>query len=172
MATVAADIRGTLYDVVVNRFAASALIPSRYRWVVYRGLGRNVGKSLIYAGCHIGPGNVTIGDRVFLNHRVYIDSTDAVDIHDDAFLAMNVTVVTSTHRIGPVSRRAGTLMSAPVTIGAGSWLGAHVVVAPGVTIGRGCVIGAGSLVTRDCEPNGLYVGSPARRIRDLDVQGE
>jgi acetyltransferase-like isoleucine patch superfamily enzyme len=24
------------------------------------------------------------------------------------------------------------------------------------------------VVVRDCAPNGLYVGSPARRVRDLD----
>lgn len=31
----------------------------------------------------------------------------------------------------------------------------------------GCVIGAGALVKNSCESNGLYVGIPARRIKDL-----
>nr|WP_269726648.1 hypothetical protein [Rhodococcus sp. R1101] len=39
---------------------------------------------------------------------------------------------------------------------------------PGVSIGAGAVIGANSLVTEDCAPNALYVGSPARWVRDLE----
>lgn len=172
MASVVAELRDAIHEFVVNRLVASPLIPSGYRWAVYRALGKDVGRSMIFSGCHIGRGDVKIGDRVFLNRRVHIDSAGAVDIQDDASLGMYAMVLTSNHQIGPASHRAGALLPAPVTIGAGSWLGAHVIVAPGVTIGRGCVIGAGSLVTRDCEPNGLYLGTPARRIRDLDVNGE
>ena len=31
------------------------------------------------------------------------------------------------------------------------------------------MIAAGSVVTRDCEPNGLYGGVPARRLKDLPI---
>jgi acetyltransferase-like isoleucine patch superfamily enzyme len=54
-----------------------------------------------------------------------------------------------------------------VRIGNGCWIGAGVTILPGVTIGEGCVIGAGSVVTRSTEANGLYVGMPARRVREL-----
>jgi maltose O-acetyltransferase len=40
-------------------------------------------------------------------------------------------------------------------------------VLPGVTIGAGCAVAAGAVVTADCEPDGLYAGVPARRVRDL-----
>jgi acetyltransferase-like isoleucine patch superfamily enzyme len=30
-----------------------------------------------------------------------------------------------------------------------------------------CVVAAGAVVTGDCEPDGLYAGVPARRVRDL-----
>jgi len=42
----------------------------------------------------------------------------------------------------------------------------NVVVHPGVRVGEGAVVGSGSVVTRDLDPWGVYVGSPARRIRD------
>ena len=59
--------------------------------------------------------------------------------------------------------------SAGVRIGDGCWLGAAagVIVLPGVTIGPGCLISAGPVVTKDTEPNGIYVGIPARRVRTL-----
>lgn len=54
-----------------------------------------------------------------------------------------------------------------ITVGDGCWIGTNVTILPGVNIRNGCVIGAGSLVTKDCEPNGLYVGVPAKRIKEL-----
>lgn len=47
------------------------------------------------------------------------------------------------------------------------WIGANVTILPGVTIGRCSVIGAGSVVINDVEPYSVYVGTPARKIRDL-----
>jgi acetyltransferase-like isoleucine patch superfamily enzyme len=47
-----------------------------------------------------------------------------------------------------------------VVIGAGS------VVFPGVDLGDGCSVGANSTVTKSSLPLGVYVGSPARRIRE------
>lgn len=45
-------------------------------------------------------------------------------------------------------------------------VGANAVILPGVTIGEGAVIGANSLVARDCSPWKVYVGSPARLIKE------
>jgi virginiamycin A acetyltransferase len=52
-----------------------------------------------------------------------------------------------------------------VTIGNDVWLGRNVRIFHGVTISNGCVIGEGSLVKKDCEPYGIYVGTPAKLIR-------
>jgi acetyltransferase-like isoleucine patch superfamily enzyme len=48
-------------------------------------------------------------------------------------------------------------------VGNDVYIGARSVIMP-VKIGEGCVIGAGSFVNKDCEPWGIYVGSPAKRI--------
>jgi acetyltransferase-like isoleucine patch superfamily enzyme len=40
-------------------------------------------------------------------------------------------------------------------------------VLPGVTVAAGCVTAAGAVVAADTEPDGLYAGVPATRIRDL-----
>ena len=48
-------------------------------------------------------------------------------------------------------------------IGDDVYIGAGSVIMP-VTIGEGAVIGAGSFVNKDCEPYGIYVGSPAKKI--------
>ncbi|KYH44965.1 hypothetical protein AZH51_13785 [Branchiibius sp. NY16-3462-2] len=118
-------------------------------------------------GCWMNTTRLVLGQRVFINAGLTIDGFEKVTIGDDCWLAVNVTLLTSSHRIGAAERRAGDITSAPIVIGPGSWLGAGVTVLPGVTIGAGCVVGAGSLVTRDLPPDGLYVGSPARLVRSL-----
>jgi len=45
-------------------------------------------------------------------------------------------------------------------------LGANVAVLPGVVIEEGCSVGAMTLVSKSTEPWGIYVGNPARRIKD------
>ena len=45
-------------------------------------------------------------------------------------------------------------------------VGANSVIMPNVTIGEGAVVGANSLVTRDLDPWSVYVGSPARKVKD------
>lgn len=47
-----------------------------------------------------------------------------------------------------------------VIIGAGS------VIFPGVCVAEGCAVGAMSLVNRSTEPWGIYVGNPAKRLKD------
>jgi len=47
-----------------------------------------------------------------------------------------------------------------VVVGAGS------IIFPGVTVAEGCSIGAMSLVNKSTQEWGIYVGSPARRLKD------
>lgn len=61
-----------------------------------------------------------------------------------------------------------TMIQRKVHIGKYCILGANCVVLPGVTIGEGTTVGAMSLCNKDLEPWSVYVGSPARRLRDRE----
>jgi acetyltransferase-like isoleucine patch superfamily enzyme len=45
-------------------------------------------------------------------------------------------------------------------------IGSGVTIMPGVTLGEGAAVGANSLVTKDCDPWGIYAGTPVRRIKE------
>ncbi len=47
------------------------------------------------------------------------------------------------------------------------FIGHGALILKGVTIGENVVIGAGALVTKDCEPNSVYAGVPAKRIKSI-----
>ena len=51
-----------------------------------------------------------------------------------------------------------------ITIKEGAVVGSHSCLLAGITIGKKAIIGMGSVVVKDCEPGGVYVGNPARRI--------
>ena len=48
-------------------------------------------------------------------------------------------------------------------------VGANSVIFPGVEIAEGCAIGANSLVNNSTRPWGIYLGSPARRIKERSM---
>jgi dTDP-4-amino-4,6-dideoxy-D-glucose acyltransferase len=51
-----------------------------------------------------------------------------------------------------------------LTIGTDVYIGANCTVMPDITIGEGAILGAASFVNKDCDPWGIYVGSPAKKI--------
>jgi maltose O-acetyltransferase len=123
--------------------------------------------AVVYENTFFGSSKVKLGKNSFVSVRCLLDGSDWIVIGDDVHLAMGVSILTSTHEIGLSKRRAGTLKTAGVTVGNGCWLGANVTVQPGVNIAEGCIIAAGSVVTSSTEPNGLYAGIPAKRLKDL-----
>jgi maltose O-acetyltransferase len=106
---------------------------------------------------------------VFVNSGVVFDARAHIDLGQNVAVGPGAQFITSTHSLGPARHRSGcgSPLFAPIAVEEGVWIGVGVIVLGGVRIGRGCVIGAGAVVTRDCEPNGLYVGVPARRHREL-----
>lgn len=59
---------------------------------------------------------------------------------------------------------SGVVTGGNVSIGCNCFIGLGAVVRDGVRIADRCFIGAGAVVLADTEPEGVYVGSPARRI--------
>ena len=54
-----------------------------------------------------------------------------------------------------------------VEIGTNTWIGAGTTVSNNVNICGNCTIGAGSVVVKDIDCPGVYVGTPARMIKDI-----
>ena len=101
-------------------------------------------------------------------------SEGGIEIEDDVRLAAHVKIITTYHPTEKhiIRRKPGEDYNFPCKIGRGAWLGLGSVILPKVNIAEGCVIAAGAVVTKSTEPNGLYAGVPAKRIKDLPVGDE
>jgi acetyltransferase-like isoleucine patch superfamily enzyme len=128
-----------------------------------------VGRASIHLGAYIAThgGDVIIGDGSSVNPYCVLYGHGGLTIGQEVRIATHSVVVSSNHTFGdhsvPIGRQP--LSAKGIRIEDDVWIGAGVKILDGVVIGSGCVVGAGSVVTRSLEPNGIYVGAPARRIR-------
>lgn len=159
---------------VFNSLQGSGLMPIPLRTWLLRRAGMKMGYDCcIFEGVYCGnPRMVTLGNGVFINAGCMLDDSAPITLARNVYLASHVRIITGSHKIGGATCRAGKHHQLPVEIGLGSWIGCAVTILPGVSIAHGCVIAAGSVVTKSTEPNGLYGGVPARRIRTLTEDGE
>lgn len=97
-----------------------------------------------------GGGLTILGDRV---------STGPGTV----FLSATYSHAPGLRMVDGLPEGAAKAIGGKLVVGNDVYIGARSVIMP-VTIGEGAVIGAGSFVNKDCEPYGIYVGSPAKKI--------
>ena len=154
----------------LNVVAASPIFSTRVRGFLLRRGGVDVRGAGVFPHVKFVSGHdVTLRHEAFINVGVLFDAGAHVDLGPRVAVGPGAQFLTSSHPLGLSRHRAGggETKMAPIVVEEGCWIGAGAIILAGVTIGRGCVIGAGAVVLQDCEPNGLYVGVPATRKRDL-----
>jgi acetyltransferase-like isoleucine patch superfamily enzyme len=156
---------------LLPRFTAGPLIARLYRLAGFRiGQGTSfLGPVRVLSGTAFQE-NLEIGRGVLISTDVTINVDELVRIDDNASISPFVKIYTSTHRLGPSSRRMSPQATGkPVVIGSGAWVRLGAVILPGVTIGRGSVVGANSLVKEDVPANTYVEGNPAAFVRSLPL---
>ncbi|WP_426354142.1 acyltransferase [Exiguobacterium sp. R-39] len=161
-------VKQKLRDMIINSIASSYFMPLIVRKKIYNIFGIKTYTKAIRPNCYFGGNNIEIGKGTTVNGGCYFENLEKIKIGKNCDIAMEVLFCTSTHELGASNKRAGKPYGQSIYIGDGCWIGARVTILPGVIVGNGCVIGAGSLVTKDCEPNSLYLGSPAKKIKELN----
>jgi acetyltransferase-like isoleucine patch superfamily enzyme len=161
-------LRRILVELSTNRN-----VPYAVRLAAYRAGGIQVGDATVLCARHrfcmgFRPGSISIGANCYVNQLCWFDAGEStISLGDHVVVAAGVQFQAATHTVGSSSRRAMGGEFGPIVIGDGSWIGSGAIIMPGVTIAPGCVIGAGAVVTKSTESNGLYLGVPAKRTRDL-----
>lgn len=115
-----------------------------------------------------------IGDNCEFGDNTHIVAYNRVNIGNNVLIASKVFISDTSHgsykgnqQDSPATNPSKRpLIKSSVTIGDNVWIGENVVILPGVEIGQGCIIGANSVVTKDLDENSIYVGSPAKKIKE------
>jgi acetyltransferase-like isoleucine patch superfamily enzyme len=149
-------------------------------------LGVNVklSKFINLYGCSIGDNtkigafvevqkNACIGKNCKISSHTFI--CEGVHIEDDVFIGHGVTFINDTFPRATCS--GGRLQTEAdwqverTVIKKGASIGSGATILSKVTIGENAIIGAGSVVTKDVPANVIYVGNPARFLRDVPAGG-
>ena len=96
--------------------------------------------------------------------------TNTIKVGDFCIFNLNCTIGHDAVIEDFVNVAPGVSVSGHVHIEAGCWIGSGAVINQGVAdknmyIRHNTVIGSGSVIARDCEPNSVYWGVPARKIK-------
>jgi acetyltransferase-like isoleucine patch superfamily enzyme len=122
--------------------------------------GTKIGDNAYVDSYVLSSGRCTIGNNVIMRYRTVIARN--VIIEDDVFFTAGVKLIFLTHNREETKK--------PLIIRKGCYFGDNSVIMGGIEIAEKCVIGACAFVNKDTKPNGVYVGIPARRLRDVTEQ--
>ena len=143
------------------------------RYAILKSITDSVGENVaVFPGVYImNPENIVIGSNVSIQPMSYLEcgyEKGGITIDNDVSIAHGVTIMATTHRFADHAQkiRDQGIDAKPVHIEENVWIGAKAAILSGVTVRRGCVVGAGAIVTKSTEPEGVYIGVPARRAKE------
>jgi putative colanic acid biosynthesis acetyltransferase WcaF len=109
------------------------------------------------------PWKLEVGDHTWIGEAVWIDSLAMVRVGANACLSQGVLVETGNH---DWSKPTFDLILGEVTVEEGAWAAARSTLLPGSRLASHAVLGAGGVLAGDTEPYGIYVGTPAKRVKE------
>lgn len=118
--------------------------------------------------------NISIGADTVINRNFIVsdDYKPLLTIGDRVAISPNVTVVCASAPNNSLLNsnsyvKDNLIVAKPVSIGNDVWIGSNAIILPGVTINANSIIGAGAVVSSDVTANAIYVGIPAKFIKQI-----
>jgi putative colanic acid biosynthesis acetyltransferase WcaF len=108
------------------------------------------------------PWNLTIGHQSSIGENAWVYCLDKITIGEKSCIGKDVYLITGSHKIDDLNF---TLITSPIIIEDGVWIATGSKVFSGVTIKSFSVVGAFSIVLKDIPKNQVWVGSPAKYIK-------
>jgi len=110
--------------------------------------------------------NLHVGDGVVIHRHVLLDDRGGIEIGDGSSIADFGNVYSHSHNIVD-----GRIVYLPKTvIGRGARVTYHATILAGSHVADDSMVGAASILTKRTEPHWVYVGVPARKIKEKSAE--
>ena len=118
-------------------------------------------------------GSISIGNYVFIARNSHLIGFFGIEMHDFSSMAANTLIFSASDDFsGDYLTAQAIPQKYTAHIGGAVVIGKHVIIGSACSIfgpsiiGDGCSVGAMTLVTKDLKPWGIYVGTPAKRLKE------
>jgi len=152
-------------------FAPSPQFMYGWRRFLLRAFGARIGRGVIIRPSVrvTYPWKLCVGDYAWVGDQVDLYTLGEISIGAHVVVSQRSYLCTGSH--DPASR-SFRIFSKPIVVEEGAWIATDVFVAPGVTIGRNALVGARSSVFADVKPSLVYMGTPAKPVRERIFEEE
>jgi putative colanic acid biosynthesis acetyltransferase WcaF len=142
--------------------------PNGLKRALLRGFGAKVGRGVVVKPrVNVKyPWHLEIGDHAWIGEGAWLDSLAPIRIGANACLSQGCTIETGNH---DWSKPTFDLIVEPVVVEDGAWAAVGSLLLPGSRLASHAVLGAGSVLSGDTDAYGVYVGVPARRVRERAI---
>lgn len=150
-------------------FSTSPQFMYGWRRFLLRAFGATIGQgAIIRPTVRVTyPWKLTVGNHAWIGDHVDLYTLDDIIIGDHVVVSQRSYLCTGSH---DPSSRTFSIYAKPIVVKEGAWVATDVFVGPGVTVGRNALIGARSSLFSDAEPDFLYVGSPAHKMKPREFE--
>lgn len=139
-----------------------------FRRILARHVFGSCGKNIkIFTHVRVSFGyNLEVGDDVVIHRHVLLDDRGGIEIGDGSSVSDFANVYSHSHNI--VDGRIVYLSK--TVIGRGVRITYHATILAGTRLADDSMVGAGSMLTKDTEPHWVYVGVPARKVKEKSAE--
>lgn len=136
-------------------------------WLL-RKFGAKIGKGVVIkTSVNIKyPWFLEVGDYTWIGENVWIDNLSPVTIGKQACLSQGALLLTGNHNY---KKATFDLIVKGIVLEDGVWVGAKSTVCPGVTCHSHAVLTVGSVATSNLDPYCIYMGTPAKKIKEREI---
>ena len=161
-----------LKEIGFKSFGKEVLISRKIS--IYGAENISIGNNVRIDDFCILSGKIDISHNVHISAGVYLYAGDAgIEIGEFSGISSKTVIYavsddfSGSFLIGPmVDKKYRSVISKKVSIGRHVQIGASCVILPGVTLNEGISVGAMSLVNCDLEDWSIYLGIPAKKIKE------
>lgn len=117
-----------------------------------------------------GTGEIIIGNDVFFNNNVSLNSLERIEIGDNVLIGEDVKIYDHDHKFGgaPFEIKKHEFNTESVLIGNNVWIGTGTIILKGTVIGNNVVIGAGCIISGTIPDNSKVIQKRETTIVGLE----
>ena len=158
------EFKSSVVWIILNRWVRN--IPFwTIRKLFYRIFGMKIGKKArIGIGTYvIRPRRIVIGERSVINQNCYLDARGGLFIGQDVSISVGTKFISATH---DPDNEDFAYKEGAIEVKDNVWTGADAIILNDTVLEKGTVIGAGCVFKGQSVEDGIYVGNPAKLLRN------